>query len=252
VKKISTDEDFVTFLKKRGLVPENLTKAQEDGLPNDMVAYCRIAQKLPEEAIAWFSLMSGGPQAPWRASMSDYQLLAKKRPDDLPPKLLMLSHTLTNQADCEEWLAMLKRAHASTASDEQRACCFLAAIDSTLRSMGTNEFASRTLDQLKRWALEQRRSESSPPVRKKIESLLLALAVVSGPLSEAADLARDTPFRSWRPMFYILSKERERAREALAELKALTDLSPDEKKTIGAAERILDKSPNSKPATPVK
>jgi hypothetical protein len=49
-----------------------------------------------------------------------------------------------------------------------------------------------------------------------------------------------------------VSKKPERAREALAELRALTNLSTDEKNTIDAAERALNKTGDPKPATPVK
>jgi WD40 repeat protein len=232
------DEDFVSFLKSKGIDWYEPTPAQKEHMRRDMIEYWRSTHKLPDETTAWFGLMTSGLNVSWQASTPDYRVLSKKRPDDFAPKLLMLFRSLASRADCEEWFATLKQAYASATNEEQRATCFMVAAYRTLIT-ATNEFATGTLDKLPEWLAGLYRSESSPLVLKKIRSLQLAVAIIRGTLSEAAEYAKDSPFRAWRPMWLLLDKNTDRAREAVEEIKALTDLSADERRIIRAAEEAL-------------
>ena len=248
VKELQKDENFSAFLKKKAS-EQARGGTDKQTSAGEIQEYWRTTNKLPEEVIAWFGLAASGLNVPWQNSAPDYRILAEKRSGDFQPPFLMLFRRPANGAEWKEWLTALKRAAACATNSVQRTVCLdLVAY----RVPNIADSGSIPLKEISQWANQMKKAETSPSVLKEMGLLQLLIAIGQGNFTVAAGYTKDTSFRAWRPIFFILGQQPDRAREAIAELKAVPGLSEDEEEAIKAAEQALSAVSNAKPATSAK
>lgn len=240
---LAEDKGFRDFLEKKGA---DLDKADSQQTSSLIKEYMSSSTNFTPSMAAWFGLISDF-RASWEDSFPLYRKVAAERPGDFLPKAVILVRPVASDAAADEWLQLLKEAYAAAALPKDRSFCLLL-IPKHALLMAKIPNGEKQLIALDEWLvdLEKKETEDRLPVIKEMSSFRFWVAWARKDYVHAAELSRNSRFRSLRPMMLLLAEKFDEARAAIKELQGDKKLSRQERDGLDEIEKMLSDFENAK------
>jgi len=245
----ATDDQFLKFLKRKGLDPE--AEADRPRLKavifRYVVEYWQSSRKAEPELGIWLTTLEGiSDGAPLRDAMARYKELQKYRPQDFYPKILLLQRTnVTTRQDWSDWVSVVEDAYGCATNTQQRVLClklcWLRLMPEAIK-WALLQGNLEPLTELSRWVNELREDPVVDEGRLQwpTKCIQVCLAMAQKDFSRAAELAEGTPFQSMIPLWLIPAGKLGLARKLTAELHAKTGLTDADKRTLKLLDEMLE------------
>jgi hypothetical protein len=246
IQKIYASSEFGAYLRGRA---EPLTDRQfktNSTLAQGLIVaeYAQTRDDISPEVKAWLCLYI--PGFGWDRALAACRQLGQKRPEEYLPKAMLLAQaqqigfeTLT-VAQWQDWLEVLRQTLPLAANTGQRCYCLLNAANGALRLRPT-ENGKAAPARIWEWVREAPLPDLSLNHRdtKRFNTLKYLVAFAAGENVAAAELAGQSSYRCWQPLFLIFANQCDAAVKVLEKLRSDPTLEERERAALRKSEPLI-------------
>jgi hypothetical protein len=247
MKRIMSGSDFSEFRRNKDLTSEQYKALGKESKARLMIDFAQTREDIKPEVKAWLQVFYLAPIVSWEEVLAAYRRLEKYRPADLPPKLVVLGVMVprfgssgAHAARWEEWRDILREAFPLAKTSEEKSAClmFAAAGAVQINRLPNGEMAAR---QIWEWA----RAVESPGLDADMPALLEFnfykswVAFAAKDFTAAAELIKRSTSRCMEPLMLFIAGKKEKAFEALNDLRRDTSLSERERSALQALSPLI-------------
>jgi hypothetical protein len=245
--KMVDDPAFMAYMKTNGYAFDKPMTTNEMRL---CLQWMQNSTNFSTAVVGWITLEMEAT-AHWEQAFPQYRKVASARPNDFPPKALVLWRTVETKAQANEWLALLKEAYTVASDPKERFFC-LATLPAQVSNIARISGASGTLDDLSAWLDHLAKTETIDrlPALPELDFFKFFLAFARNDFSLAAKLAPATRMKAMQPLLLLMAQQPADARKALEKLKADSTLAESAKRLLQATGSLLDDLESSNHTAP--